>query len=181
MTDFQSYDYQEHLHRYGVWTAARAQRAFMTTAHIKNALDKIELKKKAFGLSTNTSENDFDKWHVEVCNGLKEVLTDKKRTPIAFGRAAKIVNIYLKTTIIIPNFQTGVPLVHAIHPPIDRILLKCLVACNYLPKNYLVNWTTMGQEVYTSIITALRLRFTNKPLWMIEACWKPENEKTPPR
>jgi len=188
MTALDIYDYKEHLHRYGVWTAARAQRAFMTTAHIKQALDKIDLKREAFGLSMDMDASAFDEWHVKICNNLQSELRiistesykPKKGKKVEFGRAAKIVNIYLKTTVVIPNCEKDdCNLIQVIHPPIDAILLKCLANCErkILSKEQgLITWTNMKQEVYTSIIDKLREHFQQSSLWKAEACWKPEKE-----
>jgi hypothetical protein len=45
MTKMASYDFSEHIHRYAVWTAARAvQRGFAKTATIWSAIDTIGLK-----------------------------------------------------------------------------------------------------------------------------------------
>ncbi len=182
------YDFKEHLHRYAVWTAARAQRAFATTAFIKEAIEKVNLKEEAFKLTHDCNTHEFDGWHSEMCNQLVTVLNRlqeerktievykyKTESEIEFGRAAKIVNIYLKTALVIPNCKSSTPLINNIHPPIDAILLKGLVENETLEKSCCVPWTKMKKEKYIEIINQIRSRYSI--LWMAEHCWKPEQEK----
>src|SRR5260221_14533455 len=98
-----SYTAEEHIHRYAVWTAARAQRAFMTNENIKKAIDKIKLKEEVIRFKTSLSINsiEFNDWHTKKCNELKDILSEIKNQKVSFGRAAKIINVYLKTSIVI--------------------------------------------------------------------------------
>ncbi|HKB45985.1 MAG TPA: hypothetical protein VKC90_16425 [Chitinophagaceae bacterium] len=172
-----SYTAEEHIHRYAVWTAARAQRAFMTNENIKKAIDKIKLKEEVIRFKTSLSINsiEFNDWHTKKCNELKDILSEIKNQKVSFGRAAKIINVYLKTSIVISGCSDNNNLITGlIHPPIDRILLINLIGKHKLSSKYKVAWTEMSEEVYTEIINELRKTFNS--LWQAEEYWNLENE-----
>lgn len=52
-------------------------------------------------------------------------LTKAKVEEASFGRAAKLIAIYLKTTIVLSGAE-NTTLGRVIHPPIDSILLKAM-------------------------------------------------------
>ncbi|SRR6266542_4829373 len=176
MIEINSYDFQEHLHRYAVWTAARAQRAFLNNAHISKAIEKVNLKQEAFSLPHNYKNEEFDKWHSQKTIELQRQLQVFSKIDMPFSRAAKVLNVYLKTTLVIPNCSSGSSLVNAIHPPIDRILLNCLIENEFLFQEHFTAWTKMNESQYKKIIEMLRKNFTS--LWKAECCWKPPGRKT---
>jgi hypothetical protein len=179
----EDYDAAEHIHRYAIWTAARsAQRGFTTTKIIGNAIKAVNLKKEIIELinKKEIAVDEFDKWHEEMCekieselkNSLKNNLPKKE---VSFGRAAKIVNIYLKTSLVISQCSSDNPLVALIHPPIDRILLSNLIDKKRLPEEMMGNWTTMGKEKYLLIIKELRKKFPI--LWKAEEYWQLQDDE----
>lgn len=170
MNDANNYNYEEHLHRYAIWTAARAQRGiFASTEIIKKAITKINLKEEAFKLSPETSGKDFDTWHFKITNQLMDILKNDQKD-VEFGRAAKIINIYLKTTLVIPNCDKESELLKNIHPPIDSILIKNLIVNNKLSSIYRkTRWSKMKKEEYAEIINELKHYFNI--LWKSEAYW----------
>ncbi len=168
------YSYYKHLHNYAVWTAARAaQRGFTTTKNIKFAIESTELRNLLEGDKVILDSEAFDEFHTKSCeqiiaklNNLSEI--DKSK--LTFGRAAKIVNIYIKTVIVIPN--PGSPLSHIAHPPIDRILLMGLQD-GLKMKFDNISWTGFNQEAYSKIIAQCKeLGYgTTLPFWSIEKYW----------
>jgi len=120
------YTQSEHIHRYAVWTAARAvQRGFTTTQNIHSAINQTRLPN--FLDEQIHDENDFKTFHIQTHNKLKEVFAKLgfDGESYSYGRSAKIIAIYLKTAVGI-RFPIGDPLQALIHPPIDRILLQAL-------------------------------------------------------
>jgi len=173
------YDAAEHIHRYAVWTAARAQRAFLTNELINDAINKVRLKEECQDLKNwNTiTVSEFDNWHSRKCNELVNILKFIKSGEVYFGRSAKIVNIYLKTSVVIGGCATDCSLTNIIHPPIDKILLTNLISKDKISGKYLkVAWTKMGEEIYKEIIKEIREEFP--ALWKVEEYWniKDENE-----
>jgi hypothetical protein len=169
--DRDNYSFNEHIHRYAVWTAARAvQRNFTNTKNIWNAIDQTSLK--FFTDEHINSDVSFDKFHQITCHGIMDYLKDKAET--SYGRAAKIVAIYLKTSVVIRNDEAGL-FSNIIHPPIDRILLNC-IRTNHpqinLPK---INWTKLDESDYFELIKQLRT-LNYVPFWKIEVNWQPNQD-----
>ncbi len=154
-----SYSFRDHLHNYAVWTAARAVlRNFTDTKSIKTAIEMTELP----GLIDNgrvwTSE-DFDNFHRETASKIISSLTtidNNLLTKATYGRAAKIIAIYIKTIAVIRYSGMG-NLSKIAHPPIDRILLT---NANKDHRNLgldKINWTQLNEIEYFKLIEKLRV------------------------
>jgi hypothetical protein len=167
----QNYSFNEHKHRYAVWTAARAQRAFATNELIASAIEEADIR--SFIESTDgISQEEFDAYHKEWCTKIIDFFGDDK---CKYGRAAKIVSIYLKTAIVLP--QQGIsPLCNIIHPPIDKILLSNIASRTPLKHFAKVTWTTMTKEKYWKVVDDIRAAF-GKCNWEIEQFWNLVNEE----
>ena len=114
-----TYNFNEHKHRYAICTAARAvQRSFTTTENIKEAIDATSLR--LFCESNEpVLQEEFDNHHKLWCRSIKTTI-ENKGIPCSYGRAAKIVAIYLKTSVILPTMGNNKKS-FVIHPPIDSI------------------------------------------------------------
>ena len=123
------YSFTKHLLNYACWTAVRSvQRNFTNTQNIEKLIEATDLRRiEDCNIKT---ENGFDSFHRKCCKQLidnfKITIPEQK---VFYGRAAKIVAIYLKTYVIIRNSGEGI-LAGIIHPPIDRILLTNLHKSN---------------------------------------------------
>ncbi len=93
-----TYTFNEHKHCYAVWTAARAQRAFAKNEEIAKAICTTSLR-SFLEEDVCISHQHFDAKHVEWCEAIIHFFGDDK---CKYGRAAKIVAIYLKTALILP-------------------------------------------------------------------------------
>jgi hypothetical protein len=169
------YTFTEHLHNYAVWTAARAaQRGFTTTQNIKQAIEETQLQELAEGkLNINTIEA-YDEFHKKTCNKLIEAFQKMElkkdiKAKATFGRAAKIVAIYLKTAVVIRDSGKS-QLSKIIHPPIDRILLTKL---NKNHKQIKVeNWTQLSKDEYDTLWEEIKaLPIHKNGYWEIEVFW----------
>jgi len=164
------YTFIDHLHNFSVWTAARAsQRNFTTTKNIKEAIEDTRLKKFIINKRLWNSKS-FDKFHRECCHSIIRCLKNK-RIKTTYGRASKIVAIYIKTAIIIPSLGKN-SLAKIAHPPLDNILLTNL---HKKYKNLKLNnekWTHWTESEYFEIIKKLRTLQLNK-FWEIEKYWSP--------
>lgn len=163
-----TYIFTDHLHKYAVWTASRAsQRAFTTTANIKAAIEKTELKSLITKEGDFTSE-EFDDFHRKTAESIIQYLTEKG-IMTSYGRAAKIIAIYLKTAIVIRESGQGA-LAKILHPPIDNILLTNL---HQKMKNLElkgIKWTRLTEIEYFELIEKLRsLKLDN--FWELEEYW----------
>ena len=93
-----------------------------------------------------------------------------------YGKVAKIIAIYLKTSIIIgADIDDGK--IIFIHPPIDIIILKNLPGnvTEFKPLRKL-NWTQLDQKNYWEMEKIIRAKFGFFD-WRLEMLWRPELEK----
>ncbi|MBF9252942.1 hypothetical protein I2I11_06540 [Pontibacter sp. 172403-2] len=166
------YNIEEHVHRYAIWAAARAvQRNFTTTKIIKKAIEDINLKDRLKTLIlVVSSPNDFDIFHKEVSRELitsleQALKKDGKEVEVYYGRVAKIISIYIKTTYVIRDSESYLSKIA--HPPIDSILLKNLGNVSRRA------WTTLTEDIYFELIEELRMVANNRPFWELEEYWQP--------
>jgi len=169
-----NYTFTDHLHNYAVWTAARAsQRGFTTTENIKSAIEKTGLK-RLINKKGQTSIEDFDNFHRQTG---KTIIRHMKSKGIdtTFGRAAKIIAVYLKTAIVVRDSGKSA-LAKIAHPPIDNILLTSLHKTYKDLDLSVVKWTQLTEKEYFDLIDKLRtLDFDN--FWELEKHWTPVKKK----
>lgn len=165
-----SYTFIDHLHNYSVWTAARAvQRGYTTTKNIKAAIDKTELSKLTEKGEIKTP-SEFDDFHRKTSKILIEYLSNLG-IPTSYGRAAKIIAVYLKTSIVIRDSGES-HLAKIIHPPIDNILLTNLSKKNRELGVSNIKWTQLSENEYFELIEKLRSLHFNS-FWELEKFWSP--------
>ena len=170
------YTIEEHIHRYSIWTAARASQRGLKDFKIetlKIILEIIDFKNEVIKFfNTNQNKDNFNKFHKETAN---EIINKGKDLNIKFtyGRASKIISIYLKTAIIIPNRGKG-NASDIIHAPIDSILLKALSKEYKKTKWGKLTWTKFSEDEYWELIHDFEM---NKlPInWELEKFWNPED------
>lgn len=175
-----SYSASTHTHNFACWTAAAAvRRGFTTNEVIASAIEKAKLHEWANQLLENF--DNFSAEHDNICdrlvNELESVPNQKEEyyTKCTFGRAAKIVSIYLKTYIVLPYIYDSKYdlLLETIYPPIDQLLLTGIQEDREkLPsivKKY--KWTKASKDEYHILRNALiaaDLPFN----WKTEEFWK---------
>ena len=125
-----TYTAQLHNHRYAAWCSARAAGrglAGSTNTAIRNALERSDLPSALSGPSSSwpSTPDGFDETHQHWCEQILGALLQAGISKATFGRAAKIVAIYLKTRVVCGGGVDG-PLRQFAHPPIDRVLLQAL-------------------------------------------------------
>lgn len=176
------YTSEKHLHNFSVWAAARAtQRNFTTTIIIQNVFEACAFKSNAKKLEKGIkSEEEFDEWHKKNYTAFRQRF-HKKGKKLTYGRYAKLVSIYLKTSYIITKPKSK--FARFIHPPIDRILLTSLFSIpdykKYFETKRIPNWTQLNKVNYFKIISTIRdIQKKEKMVypWMIEAYWNPAAE-----
>lgn len=171
-TDFmEKYSFSDHLHNYAVWTAARAvQRKFTTTSNIKSAIEASRLRDFAESLHEEMSSDEFDTFHRETAHAMIGFFNNHN-VQASYGQAAKIIAIYLKTSVITRESGAG-NISRIAHPPIDNILLSRLN--KEYPKliESKIRWTQLDESAYFSLMEMLRqLNFDF--FWEIERYWSP--------
>ena len=176
----------EHRHKFAVWAAARAtQRGFTSVEKLRDALQSTDIK--AFvrdQANDEISEPDFLKRHRIWCDAILERLRCAGVLDPRFGRAAKLVAVYLKTMIVVgPHMDST--LARVAHPPIDRILLKGLAKCPNVPsaardKFRTTNWTCLQGDEYYRLIRQIKDSVPDIiPFWRLERYWTVTQDPEP--
>ena len=165
------YTFNDHLHNYAVWTAARAvQRSFVKTAIIKEAIENSGLP-AVISRNDITTSDEFDNFHDRCCREILNFFIKHSIKGASYGRAAKIVSIYIKTSIVIRDSGKSRLAIIA-HPPIDNILLKNLD--KKMKKGFSkLRWTQLDRQAYLGLIEELRV-ITPGEFWKLEQYWIPD-------
>ena len=158
------YSFNEHRHNFAMWTAVRAvQRNFASTKVIIPAIEKSGLREFVESYEIISKEN-FKTFHVNCANKITNALMEQK---CSYGRAAKIISVYLKTSLVIPN--KGINCEY-IHPPFDRVLICNLIKLNKLNDYKYKPWTKLDGTKYWDLITKIENNFGNVD-WTLEKYW----------
>jgi hypothetical protein len=166
------YSIGEHVHRFSIWAAARASSTVtrrFSVAEAKTWIESVpEIRTCADNQGSLPEPSQFDSAHknwreqIRVASGTKEV---------SHGIAAKLINVYLKSTLVRTEFVFS-PNVMAIHPPIDRLLLKELVKkCPKIWSGQKLSWSTFTSEEYQDVIDKIRKMVGDKGMWTVEQYW----------
>ncbi|WP_156546060.1 hypothetical protein [Cupriavidus sp. D384] len=108
-----------------------------------------------------------------------------------YGRAQKLVNIYLKSKLICASADHDDPRLAKLHPPLDSELLKELNRlarkadasqdqCSFKAlwkkaRARGTSWTAFDKAAYDAYIAAIKARQGWQPLWAVEEHWKDES------
>ena len=177
------YDLFEHRHRFSSWAAARATlRNFTTVENLRDAIENCGIV--SFLRNNNAillDDETFNKHHIIWCRSIIDFLNNIGIAKVTYGRAAKLVGVYLKSMVIIgPHSNSSLALVA--HPPIDRILLRNISHASEIEPHFrercrLINWTELDEQSYYDLVAQLRscLR-AGEPFWSLERYWTVTNE-----
>ena len=177
--ELESYTTDHHSHNFAAWAAGRAAFRGFTNGDNIGETQFTNMLLNECGLSgVNSVEglpapDAFDashkEWRNKMCEG---------RTRMTHGRAAKVINIYLKARFICSS-DTSHQKIAAIHPPIDAQLLQCLADNNFGSVGHLwqkfhnQRWTKYSSTSYEAVISQIQKSMNGYPLWKIEAFWNP--------
>lgn len=172
------YDIFRHRHNLLVWAAARAtQRRFTTVDNLRDALQNSGLVEFVNDhVSSEIDPATFAKRHGEWCHKIIKTLEDLGLADVTFGRAAKLVAVYIKSMVVVgPYSKTR--LARFVYPPIDRIILQNLSRLEYLPPDTIrtfraTNWTSLNHDQYNGLIRLIKESLPNlDPFWQLEKYW----------
>ena len=170
----------KHKHNFSVWAGARAaQRGFTNVELLRDALDQCGVTDFSENLNLINNVDDFNIKHKEWCESICDYLNEKGVQKVTYGRAAKLIAVYLKSIIVLPNIHT--PQASFIHPPIDRILLQNLSkhsAVTQENKKLLknTNWTELDETNYLKVLQVICNIIGTEPNWKIEEFWTITND-----
>ena len=173
-----TYDIFQHKHNFSVWAAARAaQRRFTNVETLKEALEQcgvVEFLKDPSALTTDKEE--FDALHRTWCRNIVDWLVEKGVREVTFGRAAKLIAVYLKSMVII-GADAYCKLAQIVHPPVDRILLRNLSRSPEIRSPHKrawrhINWSQLDEDEYYMLMSQLASCLGNgEPMWSLERYW----------
>lgn len=179
----ETYSLFTHRHNFAVWAAARAsQRRFTNVSTLKAALEASELPLAVQDRSKwPVSADQFDFFHRLYCNRITDHLRSANVANVFYGRAAKLVAVYLKSMVVVSD-HVGLAFAAIIHPPVDRTLLQNLARDRRFTQQFrrhwrTVNWTSLSETEYFVLIEEFRRNELHKPaFWMIERYWDPTGD-----
>lgn len=176
-----AYTIEEHRHRFGLWAAARSAQRGLNGGTIEvlcSAIEKSGLLEIVQGHQTEWPSDaiTFDAAHRRWCNAICEEFRQRIGALLLYGRAAKLVAIYLKSTVINAGFEESA-FAKVIHPPIDRILLQNLAkdvrfAASHRKLWRSVSWTMLDEDRYFELIDSMRSAGLDEDaFWKAERYW----------
>lgn len=205
-----SYTIIEHRHRFAIWAAGRAYSrqgpghtmAVATRLINESGVGKISTLddlppieemdafldgyfQKVIQLATGmTYTRRWEDKHTKA--KMSEVLP----LECSYGRAQKLVNVYLKSKLVCTSAGDQVSIA-ALHPPLDRKLIgeirRYLRRASYkgskTQEDFFTalalgeSWTSFDKTAYDAHIKVVKAIQGRRPLWGIEWLWKPTAEK----
>ena len=179
------YPIEKHKHLYATWCAAAAYGRGLFGGGNALAFELIEVS----GLGRITGPEhigeDVDQWQIGFMRNIMTEAAHQSVTDFSFGRAQKLVNIYLKTVQVCGGHHDH-PSVALLHPPLDFELFKGLRS--FLSKNRATlprarsafiaaqkrnpRWTKFDEDDYKAHIDAIKLLMVGKPLYQVEEYWE---------
>ena len=174
------YDMIEHRHRFAAWAAARAvQRGWRSsrTEKLRDALHGCGVTDFVCSPESRIiDERRFVEFHRQWCREVIKSLTQQGVAGATFGRAAKLVAVYLKVMVVLSP-AGDCDLARVAHPPLDRTELQKVAAEADVDSQYkhlwkTVNWTQLTEENYYSLMGQLRALIpSSDPFWTLEQYW----------
>ena len=179
------YPIEKHKHHYAKWCASAAYGRGLIGGGNALAFELIETS----GLGQITAPEhigqNVDQWQLGFMRTIEIEAARRGGSGFSFGRAQKLVNIYLKTVLVCGGHHQH-PSVALLHPPLDFELFKGLRS--FLSKNRTTlikartaflaaqkrnpSWTKFSEADYMAHIDAIKLLMAGKPLYQVEEHWE---------
>jgi hypothetical protein len=180
------YDHFQHRHNFAAWAAARAASRGLKRMRAGVATSAIAACGVMEFVRSNESQpitaDEFDTLHREWCDAARKALHRSGVAGCTFGRAAKLIAVYLKAMVVVGPYWYG-PLARVAHPPIDRILLQAAARATGGARSrdwQEINWTQLRPKPYYALIEELRGTLApGAPFWRLEEYWKVSEEQAP--
>lgn len=179
------YSIEKHKDMYARWCAAAAYGRGLAGGGSSLAFRLIEVSGLDQVAGPEDIGQDVDEWQMSFMKKIKSEAAHLGIRDYSFGRAQKLVNIYLKTILVCGGHHHH-PNVALLHPPLDYELFKGLRT--FLSKNrkcmfearsaFLAaqksnpRWTNFSEADYVAHIDAIKLLMAGKPLYQVEEHWK---------
>lgn len=177
------YEIHQHKHSYAIWTASRAWNRKLKGGGLTLAQQLIELTGLKDVRGPADIAPDVDAWLLAKMRLIVDYADQNQIQGINYGRAQKLVNIYLKTKLVCGGHETH-PNVSQLHPPLDRELFDGLrrvfrkqktsdAAVAFAAAQRACSaWTKFELQDYLAHIEAIKIFMDGQPLWMVEEHWR---------
>jgi hypothetical protein len=151
-----TYSINEHRHRFAAWAAARAANRGvrgLTTKLAREWLEQIGFTDLISDPNKLPSQSAFDEQHATW--------------------RAKLADLAQPSNIRLRGFHQH-PRVKSLHPPVDSILLRGMVANGFGNADDFegIHWTKLNSSGYQKVIDAIRSATKTGPLWEVEKFWR---------
>lgn len=178
------YSIHQHKHAYATWAASRAWgRGLRGGGHklAKRLIEEAARLQEVHG--PDDLGEDVDAWLLARMQAIVDYAARHRLAGVTFGRAQKLVNIYLKTVLVCGGHEYH-PRVVKLHPPLDLELFRGLSRALALQEDSAAArafrsaqvrrkaWTQFDREDYLGHIDAIRSYMGDQPLWMVERYWR---------
>lgn len=200
------YDIDEHRYRFAVWAAGRAYArggkdgAGCTVFMAKRLIDKSGLGAVRSVQDLPERPTEIDRWVFTMIARVRLAsrgetykirssgVHESKKLRLSYGRAQKLVNMYLKAMLVCGGQQSD-SRIRFLHPPIDGVLLDTL--CNVTPGDRAKDfptlfsaaqetgqrWTKFQRRDYVAYLDAIKVLQGDEPLWAVEEHWSPGRDE----
>ena len=142
---------------------------------LRDAVEQSGVVEFANDKNRDVDAANFDKEHRKWCSSIVKYL-ESRGVSATFGRAAKLIAIYLKSMVILDS-SIETERTRFIHPPIDGILLRNLCRAPDLESTHKASWknlkwTVLTEQGYYGLIEQLRMCTSKgEPFWVLERYW----------
>jgi hypothetical protein len=184
MTDQSAYTIGEHRHRFATWAAARAAgrgaggwkaslvgEAILSAGNLRQVADTID---------NLPAPEQFPAAHAAWCKAIERALKSQGAEKVNYGRAAKVVAIYLKA-VSAGHDPAANEKLRAVYPPVDAILLASLPKAQRDRLRGLPRWTSFMECHHDKVISVLRDLAGKGGLWTVERFWNPDIRSPGPK
>lgn len=201
------YTLTEHRHRFAIWAAGRAYsrqgpgHTMAVASQLINDTSVGQITTLDDLPSPNEIDDHLDGLFREVMGRAEKITykrewrdkttghsrTEECQLECTYGRAQKLVNIFLKSKLIVAGVDERDAKLARLHPPLDRQLLAAIGRHLNTPpfkgsdlqkvfKEALLkgsSWTTFDKAAYDAHINVVKEIQKDRPLWGIEWLWQP--------
>ncbi|MDR9876761.1 hypothetical protein RJC98_16355 [Pseudomonas allii] len=206
-----SYSIAEHRHRFAIWAAGRAY-SRQGPGHTMAVATQLINESGVGRISTPDDlppPKEIDAFlDLQFRNVIKiackltytrtwkdEITKDEYSSQhdliCSYGRAQKLVNVYLKSKLVCASSDADQSKISALHPPLDRQLLNAIDSYLAHPKHkgsdlqkkfkaalkLGKSWTTFKKPAYDAHLSVIKDIQAGRPLWGIEWLWHPSAQE----
>ncbi len=173
------YTIDQHRHLFAAWAASRGASVKGCRFEVRQGRKMLEACGFIPDFSTpdqlptpESLDEQHRNWRLTAINSGED-----QSLRVTHGVAAKLINLYFKCRFVCGGHHDH-PHVAALHPPIDSVMLKALIHCDFagLRQKWRrlqgLRWSKFSSDQYEEAIDLIRQCLKGEPLWKIEEHWQ---------